>query len=120
MESGDFQKAREAYERFEEVLARHIATEHELLFPLFEARTGLVGPTAVLREEHRQIQAAVEVMSEGLERGDPHVFREGLRSLRAVLRDHSAKEEHVLYPIADRLLSESERTALLPRLKASP
>lgn len=111
-------EARETYRGFDDGLNRHIRIEEELLFPLFEARTGIAdGPTAVMRSEHREIQKALDIMRDGLAREDGETFREGLRFLHSVLPDHNAKEEHVLYPTMDRLFSESERSAFAARLQ---
>lgn len=119
VDAGRMAQARQAYREFEQGLARHIRIEEELLFPLFEVRTGVVaGPTAVMRAEHREIERALEIMREGLEKGDPSAFRDGLRFLREVLPDHNTKEEHVLYPTTDRVLSEAEREAFLARLRS--
>lgn len=118
VEAGLLGEARERYRGFDEGLSRHIRIEEELLFPLFEARTGMVGgPTAVMREEHREIQRALGIMRDGLEQADADGFREGLGFLRQTLPDHNAKEEHILYPTTDRSLSDAERSAFVSRLQ---
>jgi iron-sulfur cluster repair protein YtfE (RIC family) len=119
VDAGKMGEARDTYRGFDHGLRRHIRIEEELLFPLFEARTGVVsGPTAVMRSEHREIERAIGLMREALGRGDADGFREGLRFLRAVLPDHNAKEEHVLYPTTDRLLSPAELASFVARLTA--
>lgn len=111
-------EARETYRAFDAGLLRHIRLEEELLFPLFEARSGITGgPTEVMREEHREILRAIELMREGLAREDLDRFHEGLRFLRTIMPDHNAKEEHVLYPTTDRLLTDPERAAFTARLQ---
>ncbi len=52
--------ARHLFAEFKAGLERHIAWEEDLLFPLFEAHTGMhaAGPTAVMRDEHRQINTS--------------------------------------------------------------
>ena len=52
-------RGKECFEKFKFGLHRHIAWEEEILFPLFEEKTGMTdgGPTFVMREEHRQIKA---------------------------------------------------------------
>jgi hemerythrin-like domain-containing protein len=118
VDAGRLAEAREAYRAFERGVRRHIRIEEELLFVLFEARTGVVsGPTAVLRSEHREIERAVGLMSQALERQDPEGFRDGHRFLQAVVPDHNAKEEHVLYPTTDRLLSAQELASFVARLR---
>jgi hemerythrin-like domain-containing protein len=114
---GRVAEASQGYEEFDRGLRRHIRIEEELLFPLFEARTGVVsGPTAVMRSEHREIERAIGLMRDALGRQDAEAFRDGLRFLRAVLPEHNAKEEHVLYPTTDRLLSAPERVAFVTRI----
>jgi iron-sulfur cluster repair protein YtfE (RIC family) len=115
--AGRFEEARAAHRRFRTGLERHMRIEEDLLFPLFEARSGISGgPTTVMRDEHRQIRRAVEAMAEGLEAGDVRRFGEGLSFLNSVLPEHNAKEQHVLYPTTDRLLSAAERETFTARI----
>lgn len=111
---GEWGEARRQYGEFDRGLDRHIRLEEDILFPIFEARTGLAhGPTAVMREEHRAILAALGFMREAIARGDSRAFHDGMASLLTVLPQHNAKEEQVLYPAADRALDEEERAALV-------
>jgi iron-sulfur cluster repair protein YtfE (RIC family) len=113
------QAATECFRAFRDGLTRHIRIEEELLFPLFEARTGVAaGPTEVMRSEHREIERALELMERGLAAGSVERFEEGRRFLAATLVDHNAKEEHILYPTMDRLLSDSERAAFTRRMQS--
>lgn len=117
VDAGKLQEAEASYREFLTGLTRHIRLEEELVFPLFEARTGVTGgPTAVMRAEHREIERALEMMKDGLAQKSADAFREGLRFLRSVLPDHNAKEEHVLYPTTDRVLSGDERSTFVERL----
>lgn len=115
--AGRLDEARAGHGRFRTGLERHIRIEEHLVFPLFEARSGVSGgPTTVMREEHRQIRRAVETMAEGLHASDSRRFGEGLRFLNSVLREHNAKEQRILHPTTDRLLSAAERAAVTARL----
>jgi hemerythrin-like domain-containing protein len=116
VEAGDMPGARRAFAEYDRGLARHIRLEEELLFPLFEAKSGMVGPTAVMRDEHRSIRTALAMMRSGLEGDDARAFQGGRRFLETVLPEHDAKEEHILYPTTDRLLSEAERARLTASL----
>jgi hypothetical protein len=108
--------ARLAVEEYARGLERHLRIEEELVFPVFEARTGMSGgPTALMREEHRAMRVALAMMRDGVGRGDPEGFRAGLRFLHTILPEHNAKE-HVLYPTVDRLLTPAERAAFTARL----
>jgi iron-sulfur cluster repair protein YtfE (RIC family) len=118
---GAFEEAASRYEDFELGLLRHLRIEEELIFPVFEARSGIVnGPTGVMRDEHRQARIGLTLMRQGLKRGDGGVYDDGRRFFESVLHDHNAKEEHILYPTLDSLLRPAERAALLARLQREP
>jgi len=118
VEAGSWEAARREYAAFHDGLDRHIRLEEGILFPLFEERTGMTGgPTAVMREEHREIRGALGVMREALGRGDAALFHDGLGQLHSVLPDHNVKEERMLYPTMDRILPKADRAALAARLQ---
>jgi iron-sulfur cluster repair protein YtfE (RIC family) len=115
---GRFAEAAAGYEEFEHGLLRHLRIEEELIFPVFEARSGMLnGPTDVMRDEHRQVRMALALMRRGLLQADANAYGDGLRFFESVLPDHNAKEEHILYPTLDRLLRPAERAALVSRLQ---
>ena len=60
----DFPKAKEAFKEFKFGLQRHIVWEEDVLFPLWEKKTGMSesGPTPVMRNEHRQIGQQLEAI----------------------------------------------------------
>jgi hemerythrin-like domain-containing protein len=102
---------------FHRGLRRHIRIEEELVFPFFDLRSGMSGgPTAVMREEHRTIEQALVRMDKALAAGDDEAFRAGVGDLRQVLGDHNEREERVLYPMTDRMLSDGERAVFVQRL----
>ncbi len=104
-------RARALFEQFKHGLQRHIAWEEQVLFPRFEQKTGMVhvGPIPVMRREHRHIRAYLEAVHEKLRNDDPSSENEEW-GLLAALAVHNEKEEHVLYPTLDRLLSDAEKT----------
>jgi iron-sulfur cluster repair protein YtfE (RIC family) len=111
-------EARCALDEYAHGLDRRLRLEEDLVFPVFEARSGMTGgPTAVMREEHRAIRVALAMMRDGLDRDDGAGFGAGLRFLQTILPDHHAKEEHILYPATDRLLTPAERAAFTQRLE---
>jgi hemerythrin superfamily protein len=118
---GDAAAAREGFALFAHGLTRHIRFEEEILFPEFEARSGLgpeAGPTAVMRMEHRQIEALLDALARAV--GEPGPRADALRrELQDVLGDHNVKEEEVLYPATDRMLSAVESDELVARIQAS-
>jgi hemerythrin-like domain-containing protein len=82
--------------------ARHHAKEERLLFPALEAagvpRPG--GPIEVLLEEHEQGRALVGALREAAPAQRPELAREYGRLLRA----HIAKEDEILFDLADAML----------------
>ena len=120
VEAGDLAEARSIFTAFDGGLRRHIRLEEELLFPLFEARTGMRhGPTAVMRTEHRAIETELARMAHGLEAGDSSDYATGLANLYCVLGPHNVKEEQVLYPTTDDMLDALERRDFVNRLTGS-
>jgi hemerythrin-like domain-containing protein len=101
--------------------ACHHGKEEQRLFPAMEA-CGLpaeAGPTAVMRHEHVLGREHVRKMDEAAtayERGDragADRFAFEARGFVVLLRDHIAKEEEVLFPMADRMLPASVQDELL-------
>jgi len=93
---------------FKSGLERHIVWEEEILFPIFEERTGMQGgPTAVMRMEHIQIKKLLSsIYDQILKR---NFETESLESqLFGILSSHNVKEENVLYPWIDQTLSLEE------------
>lgn len=117
--AGDLQSAFDIYAEFALGLRRHIGFEEKLLFPAFEAKTGMpptAGPTAVMRAEHREIERLLEEIASGI--GDAAANVEPLRAnLHAVLGDHNAKEEQVLYPTTDELLGAADADRLVGEIQ---
>jgi iron-sulfur cluster repair protein YtfE (RIC family) len=116
--SGCSVEAAARYERFESDLLRHLRVEEELIFPVFEARSGLMnGPTDAMRNEHRQVRMALALMRRGLMGSDAIAYGDGVRFFESVVPDHQAKEEHILYPALDSLLRPAECALLISRLQ---
>ena len=111
-------EAKEKFLQFKSGLERHILWEEEILFPVFEDRTGLrgSGPTAVMRSEHRQIQEYLRRIQERLS-GEGSKFAELESGLLGLLTDHNQKEEGVLYPWFDVTLDLEEAKKILKRMR---
>ena len=119
--AGDRDTAHSLYAAFRSGLNRHIRFEEEVLFPVFDMRAGLPhgGPTAFLRAEHREIRMLLESLLQAAEDGAA-AAAEPRQALRALLADHDRKEESILYPGTDLLLSAAESDALVARIQAYP
>ncbi len=115
---GEAVRARDAQAEFEAALAHHLAMEETVLFPEFEDRTGMrAGPTAVMRMEHGQMRALLAQMNQALEGGDLAAYLGAGETLMILIQQHNMKEEQMLYPMADRALSDSAGD-VLARMRA--
>jgi hemerythrin-like domain-containing protein len=91
----------------------HHAKEEDLLFPAMEtAGVPPQGPTAVMRMEHEEGRAFVSRMAALSEVEDPEFDRPGFAEPALgfvnLLRAHIGKEDHILYPMAERFIRESD------------
>jgi regulator of cell morphogenesis and NO signaling len=121
LKGSDFESAKNNFREFKFGLQRHIVWEEDILFPLFERKTGIVdqGPTVVMRMEHRQIGASLEAIHQKVKDGKlPDDTEE--TALLSILQRHNIKEENVLYPGIDKLLSAEERQTVFERMKEIP
>lgn len=90
-------------------LASHAQLENELLFAALDPHLGEMGPVAVMRTEHEKIESGLSQIQEEEElEGARHL----LLHILAVARQHFAKEEQVLFPIALQALGTEELARL--------
>ncbi len=118
--AGDLALATRLFHDFAHGLRRHIGFEERLVFPAFESRAGAMwdaGPTFVMRQEHREIEQRLHDMECRFpEPADPLT---GARAaFHEIMKEHNVKEERVLYPATDRLLTEREREDLVGKIQA--
>ena len=112
-----FANARENFISFKHGLERHITWEEEILFPIFQRKTGIVdGPVAVMEEEHRQILDMLERINAKLQNNDSSSNRLE-HDLIVILGHHNVQEENVLYPVLDHLLTQDEKANVVQQLK---
>jgi hemerythrin-like domain-containing protein len=94
----------------------HHAKEEAELFPALE-RHGLPresGPLGVMLEEHEAGRALVRAMADG----DARATAKAIREYVALLRAHIDKENTVLFPLAEQLLSDEEQRTLMHAFEA--
>lgn len=117
----DFAKAKEAFKEFKFGLQRHIVWEEDLLFPLWEEKTGISegGPTFVMRHEHRQIGQLLEAIHQKVADQNPDSDQEE-QALLNLLGSHNMKEERVLYPSIDQVTSGGERETVFGSMNNIP
>ena len=117
----DFPKATEAFKEFKIGLQRHIVWEEEVLFPLWEEKTGMSegGPTFVMRAEHRQIGARLEAIHGKVAEQDPDSEQDEAALLQ-LLGVHNMKEERVLYPAIDQVTTPDECQEVFKKMEQIP
>ena len=99
----------------------HHAKEEQLLFPLMVQKgfSNQTGPVAVMLHDHAEGRNFVKGIAEGILR-----FRQGeqsalqsiygnMRGYADLLKNHIAKENKVLFPMADNAFTLSERETLM-------
>jgi hemerythrin-like domain-containing protein len=98
----------------------HHGKEEDLLFPLLESR-GLPrdgGPTGVMLREHDQGRALIRQMVEAVEASKcgasdaPARWARAARAYAELLRAHIAKENDILFVMAENMLSPEEQSNL--------
>ena len=103
---------------FRTALGSHMKIEEDVLFPAFEDATGSkAGPTAVMRHEHQQMLTLLDQIGTALGAHDPERFAALAQSFLTVLNMHSAKEENVLYPMCDRVVTTLDGVGLRQTLQ---
>jgi len=103
----------------------HHGKEQNTLFPLMEER-GILrhrGPIAVMLLEHEQGRQFVKGLAEALARhegGDraaKSAIVENARGYSELLDQHIYKEDNILYPMGDKVLSHSDNKELLEKFE---
>jgi hemerythrin-like domain-containing protein len=98
----------------------HHGKEEKHLFPAMHGK-GMpleAGPLAVMLHEHEQGRAAVRAIAGALERvkggeaGAGPDLGEALLSYVGLLRNHIYKEDNILFPMADKILSPTDQETL--------
>lgn len=121
LKRSDFPKAKDAFVEFKFGLERHIVWEEDLLFPLWEKKTGRSeeGPTVVMRGEHRQIKQQLEAIHGKVSQDIPDSDL-AEQVLLDILGSHNRKEERALYPAIDQVASPEDRDTVFRNMKESP
>lgn len=105
---GDWEAGSRLFLAMDAEIERHFKGEEEVLFPAFEAATGMrFGPTEVMRDEHRKMRALLAAMKQAQERQDGDAFGGHADTLLVMMQQHNMKEENILYPMCDRALDEN-------------
>ena len=115
---GDWEAADEKYDEFEEALLDHFNREEGILFPAFEEKTAGQGcnPTTIMTEEHEQMRVLLNDLEHALYDKDATAYLGNSETLLMIMQQHNAKEEQMMYPMAEAHLSE-EMPELLEEMR---
>jgi hemerythrin-like domain-containing protein len=105
---GNWDEGGARFRDFNDAMEHHFAMEENVLFPDFEQRSGeSAGPTHVMRMEHAQMRELLEDMRASIERRERDGYLGLSETLLVIMQQHNAKEEQMLYRMADQVLGES-------------
>ena len=104
---GDLTGCRARFQQFQAAMEQHFQKEEVILFPAFEEASGnAMGPTRVMRLEHQQMRETLAEMERAPAGGDLEFLGQA-EALLILTQQHSIKEEQILYPMCDRVLSSA-------------
>ncbi|MHA1597383.1 MAG: hemerythrin domain-containing protein [Alphaproteobacteria bacterium] len=107
--SDDLTVLRSAVTVLERLLVSHAQAEEALLFPALEPHLGEMGPLAMMRAEHREIDDLLEAAAQA---DDAEAVKSIVSRLLNVVREHFHKEEQVLFAMTLKFLDEETLTTL--------
>lgn len=95
------------FEGFSKDLLHHFSMEEDVMFKIFQEKTGMQGgPTAIMTMEHNQMRQVLTQMKEFLDAKDQNKFFGVSESLMILIQQHNMKEEQMLYAMADAHLAD--------------
>ena len=114
----DIERAESIFLSFKNELERHIIWEEDILFPVFERKTGIKdgGPTSVMKMEHIQIKNHLQEIKKKLHAKKIQDPCKEEVALFKVLQSHNQKEENILYPGIDNLTTEQEKEQMIKQI----
>lgn len=105
---------------FTEVFAEpHHQKEEQVLFPALEKK-GMPnegGPIGMMLSEHVAKSDYLAKMREALQENNKTKLKENTQAMIALLRDHIYKENNILYPCAEDMLTKEELAILASQCK---
>jgi regulator of cell morphogenesis and NO signaling len=110
-------------EEFKNNLDPHSEREEGVLFPMLGAYIGTTsGPIAVMEYEHDQAKENINAFLAGgdFSQSSPEELKKRAQLVQNayfILTEHFAKEENVLFPLAERMLSDEEKEELFHRIQ---
>lgn len=118
------QQLKEKAVQFEQELDPHSKREEEFLFPAMAKYIGReTGPIAVMEYEHEQGKKNLQTFMTKVDQITAPVNAEEAKHIASymveayqILTQHFTKEEHILFPMAENLLSAEEKDQLAKQI----
>lgn len=108
---------------FKEELDPHSEREEGVLFPMMGVYIGTTaGPIAVMEYEHEQAKKLLHLFlektkQEHLSEEEIKMGAEWIKNVYMILTEHFTKEENILFPMAERMLSDKEKAELSQKIQ---
>lgn len=110
---------------FEKRLKAHSRKEEDVLFPMMARYIGKdFGPIAVMEYEHSQAEKNLRLFLEAAAAVPAHVEAEEAKTMagyailaHSILTQHFGKEENVLFPMAENMLTPEEKESLYSQIR---
>jgi len=109
LESDDLREVQTAVTILERLLLAHARAEEDFLFPSLEPYLGQMGPLAVMRAEHEEIDRLLQAART---ESDVDALKSLITRLLTLVHGHFQKEEQVLFGMARRFLDDAALTSL--------
>jgi hemerythrin-like domain-containing protein len=110
----------EAIAFLDEELRAHNEREEKTLFPVLERYLPPQGPTDVMRSEHRELWKLLDDLDAGMRDTPPspsNIYQRGMAAAD-LLRRHIQKENGILFPMAEQLLSPEEMSSIARQMES--
>jgi len=112
----DWECANTYFAKFRSAMERHFRMEEEVLFPTIEERMGQIGPVRVMRMEHQQMRDLFVEMQDSVTQQDSEEYLGLSETLLMLMQQHNGKEEHMLYPMGDRVL-QHDASSIIEKMR---
>jgi len=113
-----WEEAEKKFSDFSGALEKHFRREEEVMFPIFEEVTGIVGgPTEVMRIEHKQMLDSLPDVMNSVKNKNFDDYSGYSETLHILTQQHNMKEEQILYSMVDQHLQQ-QKEELLEKMQA--
>jgi len=107
LDSENSDAIKQAWREFDDSMRRHMSMEEDILFPAFDARSGMGGggPTAMMKMEHQQMRGLLDQIGASIDSDETEEALDLGDTLLMLIQQHNVKEEGMLYPMAQNMLA---------------